>query len=123
MNQEEQTMSKLQNANSTKQLKKYLFDEIGKLLVISLFKITVGISSTTIMFQLFNDIMYGADLLVTITYSIIFMIILVAPVIIAAISIEKSLKRKLGVITPTLIRLIKQIEKEVVEETEEIMVA
>jgi hypothetical protein len=116
-------MSKLQNANSTKQLKKYLFDEIGKLLVISLFKITVGISSTTIMFQLFNDIMYGADLLVTITYSIIFMIILVAPVIIAAISIEKSLKRKLGVITPTLIRLIKQIEKEVVEETEEIMVA
>ena len=109
-------MSKLQNANSTKQLKKYLFDEIGKLLVISLFKITVGISSTTIMFQLFNYILYGTDILVAVAYSIISAPIIGSPIIISAISIEKSIKRKLGSLTSTIIRLVKEIEKEVIEE-------
>lgn len=101
---------------SKKELKKYLFNEIAKLLVVSILKISIGINVTLILFQLFNDILYGTDILVAVVYGIIFVPIIGSPIIISAISIEKHLKRKLGCLTTTLIRLVKEIEKEVIEE-------
>lgn len=101
---------------SKKELKKYLFNEIAKLLVVSILKISIGINVTLILFQLFNDILYGTDILVAVAYSIISAPIISLPIIVAAISIEKSLKIKLGSLTNTIIRLVKEIEKEVIEE-------
>lgn len=101
---------------SRKELKKYLFNEIAKLLVVSILKISIGIVATSFLFQLFNYYLYGTDILVAIVYGIIFVPIISLPIIVAAISIEKSLKIKLGCLTPTLIRLVKEIEKEVIEE-------
>lgn len=101
---------------SKKELKKYLFNEIAKLLVVSILKISIGINVTLILFQLFNDILYGTDILVAVAYSIISAPIITLPILISAINIEKSLKRKLGSLTNTIIRLVKEIEKEVIEE-------
>lgn len=101
---------------NTKKLKKYLFNEIAKLLVVSILKISIGIVATSFLLQLFNDILYGADIMVAVAYGIIFVPIIALPIIVASINIEKSLKRKLGCLTTTLIRLVKEIEKEVIEE-------
>ena len=89
---------------NTKKLKKYLFNEIAKLLVVSILKISIGINVTLILFQLFNYYLYGTDILVAIVYGIIFVPIISLPIIVAAISIEKSLKIKLGCLTNRLIR-------------------
>ena len=101
---------------SKKELKKYLFNEIAKLLVVSILKISIGIATTSTLLQLFNYILYGADIMVVVAYGIIFVPIITLPILVAATSIEKSLKIKLGCLTPTLIRLVKEIEKEVIEE-------
>ena len=107
----------IKKAKSTNELKKYLFNEIAKLLVVSLLKISIGISLSILEFQLLKYVLYGADLLVAIAYGIIFMIIIALPLIYTAISVEKSLKIKLGCLVPSIIRLVKEIEKEVIEET------
>lgn len=107
----------IKKAKSTNELKKYLFNEIAKLLVVSLLKISIGISLSILEFQLLKYALYGADLLVAIAYGIIFMIIITLPLIYAAISVEKSLKTKLGYLVPSIIRFVKEIEKEVIEET------